>query len=104
MADMSPEEYSSSQLTPHNRDDRPRSEDSENYVDESTPIPDSVDWVDEGAVTPIKDQGQCGSCWTFSTTGAIEGANFIKNGVLVSLSEQMIIDCDHDEVAGCDGG
>lgn len=67
-------------------------------------IPSSVDWRKQGAVTNVKDQGNCGACWSFSATGAIEGINKIATGSLVSLSEQELIDCDRSFNEGCDGG
>ena len=67
---------------------------------------DSINWVDAGAVTPVKDQGACGSCWAFSTTGSLEGANQIATGELVSFSEQQLVDCASRKYGnlGCDGG
>ena len=62
-----------------------------------------VDWVAAGAVTPVKNQKSCGSCWTFSATGALEGEHFIKTGNLVSFSEQLLIDCVYKR-NGCWGG
>lgn len=62
-----------------------------------------IDWVAKGAVTPVKDQGGCGGCWSFATTGGVEGANAVYKNVLPNLSEQQLIDCDTAN-SGCGGG
>jgi len=70
---------------------------------DSSALPTSVDWTTKNAVTGVKDQGNCGSCWSFSATGALEGAYEIKYGTLVSFSEQNLVSCDTIDSA-CNGG
>jgi len=78
---------------------------------DASALPASVDWRNQGAVTAVKDQGQCGSCWAFSTVGALEGAYQIKNGKLNNYAEQHLVDCDNFKNSdnkgsdlGCHGG
>ncbi|XP_003705787.1 C1 family peptidase 26-29-p [Megachile rotundata] len=76
-----------------------------NADEEVKKVPDSLDWRLYGAVTPVKDQSVCGSCWSFGTTGAVEGAYYMKYGKLVRLSQQALIDCSWGfGNNGCDGG
>lgn len=69
----------------------------------NTDVPNSIDWVSKGAVTPVKNQQQCGSCWAFSTTGSLEGAYFLATSKLVSFSEEELVQCDETDT-GCHGG
>lgn len=70
-----------------------------------TKVASEVDWRKKGAVNPIQDQGNCGSCWAFSSVAAMEGSHFIEKGELLKLSEQQLVDCSKKQGnEGCDGG
>jgi C1A family cysteine protease len=73
---------------------------------DDTALPDSIDWRELGAVNPIRDQGQCGSCWAFSSVCSMEGAHAVATGDLLQFSEQQLVDCaflDYGNL-GCKGG
>merc|ERR1712196_269297 len=91
-------------MVPLSKDDMDNMSKFEKPVD-FTP-PDSVDWVAQGAVSSVKNQGQCGSCWTFSAAGALEGAMAVAGRTLVELSEQELVSCDTGILGGhgCNGG
>jgi cathepsin L len=80
-----------------------RNSDKDYYINHTSNLPEKVDWRDKGVVNPIKDQGQCGSCWAFSATSALESAWAIKYGKLYDLAEQELVDCDTND-HGCNGG
>jgi len=104
-ADLTSEEFLRSHTGYKQRSSQPPIQ-----IDDIQPVgevPDSIDWREKGYVTPVKDQGHCGSCWAFSAVATMEGAWFKKTGNLVSLSEEQLVDCDKDdgeEDDGCAGG
>jgi C1A family cysteine protease len=104
-ADMLPEEFASRYVGGYRAHEKRSKNVNLSLLHPVAANPASVDWSAQGAVTPIKDQGQCGSCWAFSTTGSVEGITFIKTGSLPSLSEQQLVDCSGAEGnMGCNGG
>jgi C1A family cysteine protease len=109
--DMTWEEFRASYIGGYKpRTDSVRSKFANSVETRPTPstVPASLDWRNNNGhsyVTPVKNQGQCGSCWSFSTTGSVEGAHAIATGTLVSLSEQQLMDCSVPEGDhGCNGG
>lgn len=105
-SDLTHEEFSSTYLLPKYSINNHLKTKEYNFIEKITrtdPNPTSWDWREHNAVTEVKNQGMCGSCWSFSTTGNIEGVNAVKNGDLVSLSEQELVDCDKTD-QGCNGG
>jgi len=103
-ADLTEEEYSYSFLNPYLTRGA-KGCDSFKYTDSMDTVPQSMDWREHNAVTDVKDQGQCGSCWSFSTTGAVEGLIAIKQNDLKPLSEQQLVDCSRSYGNnGCYGG
>ncbi|XP_035578975.1 LOW QUALITY PROTEIN: cathepsin F [Zalophus californianus] len=100
-SDLTEEEFRTIYLNPLLRENRGK----KMHLDKSasSAAPPEWDWRRKGAVTKVKDQGMCGSCWAFSVTGNVEGQWFLKRGALLSLSEQELLDCDKVDKA-CLGG
>lgn len=104
-ADLTPKEFKTQILGVRGRYDslNPSHEGRQVYKPRNQDIPAAFDWRNKSAVTPVKNQGSCGSCWAFSAIQNIEGAHAIKHGELLTLSEQELVDCDKVDL-GCDGG
>ncbi|KAI7738544.1 hypothetical protein M8C21_032892 [Ambrosia artemisiifolia] len=106
-ADLSVEEYRLQYTMPKNINSKRKlnTVKSDRYsIRSGDVLPDSIDWRTKGAIAAIKDQGSCGCCWAFSTTGAVEALNQIVTGNLITLSEQELVDCDTFYSLGCNGG
>ncbi|XP_019174049.1 PREDICTED: ervatamin-B-like [Ipomoea nil] len=103
--DLTNEEFRATMLNEEKSSPLPKASKPASFLNESlAQVPDSLDWRKQGAVTGIKDQGNCGCCWAFSVVAAVEGITKIKTGQLISLSEQQLLDCDRQYGDGCNGG
>ncbi|VDP79665.1 unnamed protein product [Echinostoma caproni] len=100
-SDLTAEEFERKYLNPEIR--RQLSVINVDVVTSDKVPPESLDWRAKGAVTPVQEQGHCGSCWAFSVIGNVEGQWFLKTGQLLKLSEQQLVDCDTRDY-GCEGG
>jgi len=103
--DLTPEEFSSNYLMPKELfvNHKPDPKKVKLPYKKDIQLPTSFDWRDKGAITPVYDQGQCGSCWAFSATETIESYHILAGGSMVGLSQQQIVDCDTTSY-GCNGG
>jgi KDEL-tailed cysteine endopeptidase len=106
-SDLTPEEFKALYINSGFKGVNVGSYGCKTYSSSATSAPASIDWRQKNAVTSVKDQGSCGSCWTFSSTGASEGAWAISTGKLIDLSEQQLVDCATGVSYGshgCNGG
>ena len=101
-SDLTPQEFARTYLN-LNYDAMAMANFNPTYVTVSNAAPDAYDWRDHGRVSAVKDQGSCGSCWAFSTVANLEGLYYAGKGVMKTLSEQMLVDCDTKD-SGCNGG
>ena len=102
--DLTPEEFKAQYVT--GIKGKVESSGCGSFSSSASGAPSAIDWRNKGAVTSVKDQGQCGSCWTFSATGAVEGAWAISKGQLIDLSEEQLVECAGLKYGsmGCNGG